>query len=204
MRRTRAGSRAAFTLIELMIVVAIVAILAAIAIPNLLRSRMAANETAAIAACKAYGSAQEIYRRTDYDGDGVLEYATDITGALSLYELTAGSGDLALVDAAFAAAEGAPGNARPKSGYVFLIRGRHVPPNGGASLPYFVPAPGGGINMTLGHALSAVPASYDSSGRNCFQYSSAGVIYQLDRGPSNSSHVTAFDIKTGGTWVVAE
>ena len=38
-----------FTLIELMIVVAIIAIIAAIAIPNLLRSRMAANETAAVA-----------------------------------------------------------------------------------------------------------------------------------------------------------
>ena len=43
-----------FTLIELMIVVAIIAIIAAIAIPNLLRSRMAANETAAVAACKAF------------------------------------------------------------------------------------------------------------------------------------------------------
>ena len=60
-----------FTLIELMIVVAIIAIIAAIAIPNLLRSRMAANESAAIAACKTFASAQDIYRRTDYDGDGV-------------------------------------------------------------------------------------------------------------------------------------
>ncbi|MFH1024402.1 MAG: prepilin-type N-terminal cleavage/methylation domain-containing protein, partial [Planctomycetota bacterium] len=35
-----------FTLIELMIVVAIIAIIAAIAIPNLLRGRLTANETA--------------------------------------------------------------------------------------------------------------------------------------------------------------
>ena len=103
-----------FTLIELMIVVAIIAILAAIAIPNLLRSRMAANETAAIAACRTYGEAQSIYRRTDYDKDGVLEYASDINGPLSLFETAAGAGDLQLVDQAFANAEGAPGNATPE------------------------------------------------------------------------------------------
>ena len=38
-----------FTLIELMIVIAIIAIIAAIAIPNLLAARLSANETAAIA-----------------------------------------------------------------------------------------------------------------------------------------------------------
>lgn len=41
-----------FTLVEIMIVVAIIALLAAIAIPNLLRARLNANESATIAACK--------------------------------------------------------------------------------------------------------------------------------------------------------
>src|SRR4051812_35976348 len=101
----------AFTLIELMIVVAIIAIIAAIAIPSLLRSRMAANETAAAAACKAYAEAQEIFRRTDYDKDGVLEYAQAMGGNNSLLERVAGSGDLALIDRSFAAAEGEPATA---------------------------------------------------------------------------------------------
>ena len=77
------------TLIELMIVVAIIAIIAAIAIPNLLRSRMAANEVAAVAACKAFCTAEDIYRRTDYNHDGVLEYAQALSGANSLFETTA-------------------------------------------------------------------------------------------------------------------
>ena len=47
-----------FTLIELMIVVAIIAIIASIAIPNLLAARLNANESAAIATLKNISSAQ--------------------------------------------------------------------------------------------------------------------------------------------------
>ena len=41
-----------FSLIELLIVVAIILIIAAIAIPNLLRARMAANESSAVASVR--------------------------------------------------------------------------------------------------------------------------------------------------------
>ena len=47
-----------FTLIELMIVVAIIAIIASIAIPNLLAARLNANESAAIATLKNISSSQ--------------------------------------------------------------------------------------------------------------------------------------------------
>src|SRR4029078_11764887 len=104
-----------FTLIELMIVVAIIAIIAAIAIPSLLRSRMAANETAAAAACKAFAEAEEIYHRTDLKKNGVLEYATKLSGPNSFLENTAGSGDIALIDRTFGAAEGLPTSATPKA-----------------------------------------------------------------------------------------
>src|SRR5258706_10984622 len=97
-----------FNMIKWMFVVAIIAIIAAIAIPNLLRSRRAANEPAAVAACKAFATAEDIYRRTDYNHDGVLEYAQHLSGDNSLLENTAGSGDIALVDRSFGNAEGAP------------------------------------------------------------------------------------------------
>ena len=81
------------------------ALLAGIATPNLLRSSMAANESAAIAGCMTYAAAQDIYRRTDWDGDDLLEYAQSIRGNNSLYEKKEGTGDLTLVDAGFAGAE---------------------------------------------------------------------------------------------------
>jgi len=51
----------AFTLIEMMIVVAVIAIIAAIALPNLLRSRLQANESSAIQDLRVIGSAEITY-----------------------------------------------------------------------------------------------------------------------------------------------
>ncbi len=51
-----------FTLVEIMIVVAIIALLAAIAIPNVLRGRATANETASIGNVRALISSLEMYR----------------------------------------------------------------------------------------------------------------------------------------------
>jgi prepilin-type N-terminal cleavage/methylation domain-containing protein len=50
-----------FTLVEIMIVVAIIALLAAIAIPNLLRARVTANESAAQATLRTISTALETY-----------------------------------------------------------------------------------------------------------------------------------------------
>jgi type IV pilus assembly protein PilA len=50
-----------FSLIELLIVVAIILIIAAIAIPNLLRSKMAANEASAVGSIRTINTAQVTY-----------------------------------------------------------------------------------------------------------------------------------------------
>jgi type IV pilus assembly protein PilA len=53
-----------FSLIELLIVVAIILIIAAIAIPNLLRARMAANESSAASPIRTVNTAQVTYQST--------------------------------------------------------------------------------------------------------------------------------------------
>ncbi len=58
----RRSTERGFTLVEIMIVVAIIALLAAMAIPNVLRGRTTANEAAAIGNMRALVSSQEMYR----------------------------------------------------------------------------------------------------------------------------------------------
>jgi len=72
-----------FTLVEIMIVVAIIALLAAIAIPNLLRARMSANDAAAQAALRSLSTSSETYATANsgtYPGD-----ITSLTGASPPY-----------------------------------------------------------------------------------------------------------------------
>lgn len=63
-----------FSLIELLIVVAIILIIAAIAVPNLLRSRMAANEASAVGTIRTINTAQVMYSAT-YPAQGFTTLA---------------------------------------------------------------------------------------------------------------------------------
>jgi len=102
-----------FSLVELLIVVAIIAVVAAIAVPSLLTSRQAANEAAATQGCRTLGSAELAYAATNN------QQYTDITTLISgnfidsrfsstLNGYTYASGDVAgtTVDGAYPAAFG--------------------------------------------------------------------------------------------------
>ncbi|MCI0350514.1 MAG: prepilin-type N-terminal cleavage/methylation domain-containing protein [Acidobacteriales bacterium] len=93
-----------FSLIELLIVVAIILIIAAIAIPNFMRVRMQANETAAVANLRNLTTAQVVYATTY--GIGFSATLADLGGAGPATPTSAG-----LIDSVLASGL--------KSGYIF-------------------------------------------------------------------------------------
>jgi hypothetical protein len=161
---------------------------------------IAANETEAAKNCVAYAQAQEIYHRTDWDADGVLEYAQAFKGNNSLLDKKAGDNLVGLIDRTLADAEGAPGKATPRAGYYFKILTKQGAAAKGGAKDYI-----NNGNMTLGYALIAFPAEYGKSGRKSFMINHTGFIYEKNLGAETHTVVekmTEFD--PDKSWVPTE
>ena len=103
-----------FSLIELLIVVAIILVLAAIAIPSLMRSRISANEASAVASIRTINTAQVTYAVT-YPSEGFSDNLTKLgMPAGSALPSSTASGLLDWI-------LGCAAQPCPKSGYQFSI-----------------------------------------------------------------------------------
>ena len=157
-----------FSLIELLIVVAIILIIAAIAIPNLMRARISANEASAAASMRTIVSAEIAYNAAGWQVGGIpigfSVNGSDLGGVPPCAVPTATS--TCLIDPSLAAAFGAT----PKSGYIFT----YVPVQG---------AGGGGTNVDF--KLTAVPASQGQTGNRTFFADQSGVIRAI-QGPAKA------------------
>jgi len=151
-RRANAG----FSLIELLIVVAIILIIAAIAIPNLLRSKIAANEASAAESIHVVLAASSIYN-VSY-GNGYPPNLAALSGTAGVAP-TCNQADL--LDSLLA------NPPHQKSGFVISYTGEN-----GAVTPPAGCAPG-----FLGYLVTAVPITLGSTGNRSFCSDEPGVIH---------------------------
>jgi prepilin-type N-terminal cleavage/methylation domain-containing protein len=170
-----------FTLIELMIVVAIIAIIAAIAIPNLVESKKSANESTTIASMKSFVTAQQTYLSNNYAASNAGFYTsanptkcyapswerlggTDAVGEVP--GVDAAANNLNLIPSPFADAVDAT---NAYNGYFFadIVNNADAVAYGDADWKY-------------DFALGAVPAVLGTTGQNAFAVDGKGTVLMQD------------------------
>jgi type IV pilus assembly protein PilA len=136
-----------FSLIELLIVVAIILIIAAIAIPNLLRARISANEASAVASLRTMNTASITYNSSYGNYPTTLSDLGPSNGA------TPTSTTADLLDSVLAPAGG--GNTASKSGYTFTFASPVA---------------------NVGYTVNADPTSVNQTGVRHFYTDASGVV----------------------------
>jgi type IV pilus assembly protein PilA len=157
-----------FSLIELLIVVAIILIIAAIAIPNLLRARIAANESSAVSSIRTMNTAEVSYQSA-YPTVGFSSTLAALGPSASDGCTTPASTNACLIDWVV---DQASVVGSPKSGY------------------YFGDTPAATVSGIIpGYTLSGIPASVNQTGVRGFCSNNDAVIRFTAVG---SSQVTTF------------
>jgi type IV pilus assembly protein PilA len=139
-----------FSLIELLIVVAIILIIAAIAIPNLLRARIAANEASAVGSVRSIVTAEVSYSSTWGVG-----FATAIASLGGAIPCTASSTSACILDPIITVT-------KVKSGYTLSATGA-----GGA---------GTAVSPNTSFEAAAVPVTVGTTGQRTFCSDESGVV----------------------------
>ncbi|HXY23641.1 MAG TPA: prepilin-type N-terminal cleavage/methylation domain-containing protein [Candidatus Acidoferrum sp.] len=151
----RGRKQTGFSLIELLIVIAIILIIAAIAIPNLMAGKMAANEASAVQSLRTIQSAETAYATT-YPSVGYSSSLASLGGPGGT-ACTAASTQACLIDPVLATGT--------KSGYTITWVGD-------------------GLTPSVSYALNADPILRGSTGRRSFYTDFPGVIRYNETAPA--------------------
>jgi type IV pilus assembly protein PilA len=154
-----------FSLIELLIVVAIILIIAAIAVPNLMRSKIAANESSAISSLRTINTAEVTYA-TVYPSVGYSSDLPSLGGLPTICSVpgNVNAGTACIIDEVLATATGL---GAAKSGYFFTYGGLVV---------------AGGVNT--GYTVNATPTIVGTAGQRYFFTDQSGVLRYALAGPA--------------------
>ena len=189
-----------FTLIELMIVIVIIAILAAISIPALLATQRSGHEQSTAATLRTLAPASMDFRTNDRDQNLVNDFWTkDVAGLYTIYPASTPNSPIKLIDPAVAGADATPGGGTPfstpryaalditalatrshKSGHWFFALDSDL--SGGAAVDYQQPTDDQPANLhhnMSGYAFGAYPDSI-GFGKYLFVMNETAVVYRRD------------------------
>ena len=162
---------------------------------EVINRRIGENELTTLANMRAYVDAQEEYKQTDWDEDGVAEYAQKLISSPGVYDgLYWQPGDgvpESPVGSLISEAELATAKQDGYFGYRYRLLTKQGANVAGGAYDYVING-----NMIGGFGLVATPVKYDRTGIMTFVVNQYGTVYQKDLGadtPALADKIDAFD-----------